>query len=143
MNERVRNFWQEDPAKAAFFVDRREWYQENARPVWSDFMTGQQAADLKAFREGWEGDGHWWDSDDLDSELLDVHMQRRDAWREWNEQKPTWTDDWRGDVGALDFDGAWFTEARALWKAEQERLSYLSDRRAWNLANPKYENYMQ
>jgi len=84
MNERVRTFWKEDPEKAAFFTDSREWHLENSRPVWSDYMSEDQHAGLQAFREGWEGDGAWWKSDDLDGELMALQMQLRDAKREWN-----------------------------------------------------------
>ena len=90
-------------------------------------MTEEQNASLRAFRQGYEGDGVWWKSEDLDSELRDAHMGLRNARSEWNNERPCWKGDWTGD--AVDFKDPWFAEARTIWKADQDRFSYLSDRR--------------
>lgn len=90
-------------------------------------MTQEQRAEIQAFRTAYQGTGRWLDSADLDSELRAAQMQLIDARNAWDAERPTWRDDWEGEMIAK--EDPWFAEANALWRADQERLIYLADRR--------------
>lgn len=81
-----------DP-RADFRYARSAWVEENSRPIWSDYMSEEDRDSLHSFRDSYDGEGRWWNSDDLDYDLAGMRSEWRTARSDWRDERPSW-DSW-------------------------------------------------
>jgi len=84
----TRGDWFIAGGKQCSFRDaKKDWFEENidSRPDLSDSMVEE----IEAFRNSYEGEGKWFNSEDLMS-IDQIRSEWRDEIGDWRNDKPNW-----------------------------------------------------
>ena len=81
-----------DPRRLEFRAARKEWWQDNkdSRPLLRDLLSEEDHAAMLAFKNAYEGEGHWSKSDLLSDSFKDTRSQWLGDMKDWRAERPTW-----------------------------------------------------